>query len=288
MPSYAASGIIYAKATPANLAVAISPSGGTDEQITDRINPPTLETGKITASVSTNVVTGVDVDFETDCKAGEYLFAYGAGAVPVLVGRIANVSGPNQLTLTADAASDADEAPYGVMKVLLATNENILIRVPAIPLNKTQIYIPNWAAMRVRPFDENQYNDPATYTSISQYSEVGVPVVIDNSPGNIPFLIQPYNRFTVYTNSNVSFCWRELNELPNFIFALYNPYGNNSQQNLSSSTMFKLFTTETIPGLLVSTNYLTTGLAAAGYYVKTIPSTTSTAGGSAQQAATNG
>jgi hypothetical protein len=266
MATYAASGIIYAKATPANLAVAISPLGGRDEDITDRINPPTLETGKITASVSSDVVTGIDVDFERDCKAGEYIFAYGAGAVPVLVGRILSVDGPQQLTLTGDASSDADEAPYGLMKILLTTNENILIRVPRIPLNEKDSWIPNWSAMRVRPFDANQYNDSTTYTSLTQYSETGVPIVIDSGT-NVPFLIQPSNRFTVYTSGSISFCWRELRELPNFIFAVYNPFGNNSQQNLSGATMYKLFTTEQIPGLLVTTNFSASTLAAAGYSV---------------------
>ena len=270
MPSstlYAASGIIYAKATPANLAVAISASGGTDEEITDRINPPTLETGKITASVSSPTVTGVDVNFERDCKAGEYIFAYGAGAVPVLVGRIQSIDGEQQLTLTEDASSDADETPYGLMKILLSTNENILIRVPRIPLNEKQSYIPDWSAMRVRPYDANQFNDQTTFTSLSQYSETGIPVVIDGSPTNIPFLIRPSNRFTVYTSGSYRFCWREQRELPNYIFAVYNPFGENSQQNLSGGTMYKLFTTELIPGILVQTNFSASVLEVAGYSV---------------------
>ena len=266
MATYAASGIIYAKATPANLAVAKSPLGGIDEDITDRINPPTLETGKITASVSSAVVTGVDTDFETDCNVGEYIFAYGASAVPVLVGRILSIDSEFQITLTEDASSDADSTPYGVMKTLLTTNEDILIRVPRIPLNEKDSWIPNWSAMRVRPFDANQYNDPATYTSITQYSATGVPVIIDSGT-NIPFLIQPSNRFTVYTNGNFKFCWRELRELPNFIFAVYNPFGVSSQQNLSGATMYKLFTTEQIPGLLVTTNFSASTLAAAGYSI---------------------
>jgi len=266
MPTYAASGIIYAKATPSNLAVALTPSGGTDEQITDRINPPTLATGKITADTASDVVTGVDVDFTTDCEVGEYLFAYGAGAVPVLVGKIASIdSGGQQLTLTANASSDADEAPYGVMKTLLKTNENILIRVPRIPLNNNQSYIPDWASMRVRPFGVNDFNDPSI-TEITQYSSSGVPVDIGGGT-NIPFLIEPYNRFTVYTNNNVSFCWRDVREFPNFIFALYNPYGNNSQSNLNAATMYQIFTVSQIPGLLISTNYLTNGLKNAGYFI---------------------
>lgn len=276
MATYAASGIIYAKATPSNLAVALTPSGGTDEQITDRINPPTLETGKITASTSSSTVTGIDTDFETDCKVGEYLFAYGSSAVPVLIGRIDDISGPRQLTLTSEAASDADEAPYGVMKTLIATNENILIRVPRIPLNNFQSYIPNWAAMRVRPFDKNQYNDPTLYTSITQYSQVGVPTVIDAGE-NVPFIIEPYNRFTVYKGNNVTFCWKDAREFPNYIFALFNPFGTNGQQNLSSSTMYRLFTTEQIPGILITTNYLTNGLAAAGYVID-VPTGSSTPG----------
>jgi len=277
MPTYAASGIIYAKATPSNLAVALSPSGGTDEQITDRINPPTLETGKITSSTSSPTVTGIDVNFETDCKAGEYIFAYGAGATPVLVGKIQSIDGPQQLTLTTDASSDADEAPYGLMKVLLKTNESILIRVPIIPLNDKQSYIPNWAAMRVSPYGQNQYNDNATYTAITQYSKTGVPVVIDSGT-NIPFIIEPYNRFTVYSSKDVTFCWKDVREFPKYIFALYNPFGNNSQQNLSPATMYELFTQEQIPGILISTNYLTSGLVAAGYTLDTqlsSPGTTS-------------
>lgn len=275
MATYAASGIIYAKATPSNLAVALSPSGGTDEQITDRINPPSLETGKITASTSSNTVTGIDVDFESDCKVGEYIFAYGAGAVPVLVGRIASIDGPQQLTLTDDAASEADEAPYGLMKILLATNENILIRVPRIPLNNNQSWIPNWAEMRVKPYDRNQFNDQTTYTSLTQYSETGIPTVID-SGANAPFLIEPYNRFTPFTSNNNTFCWRETREFPNFIFALYNPFGNNSQQNLSAATMYKLFTTERIPGVLITTNFQVATLRAAGYTINEILTPTNT------------
>lgn len=266
MPTYAASGIIYAKATLSNLAVALSASGGTDEQITDRIDPPSLETGKITASTASDIVTGIDVNFENDCKAGQYIFAYGAGATPVLVGKIDSVDGPLQITLTDNASSDADEAPYGVMNQLIKTNENILIRVPRIPLNSTQSYIPNWAEMRVKPNDQNQYNDPSTYTSMVQYSENGTPIVINNTPVNVPYIIEPYNKFIVYRGTaNTLFCWPEVRDFPNYIFALFNPFGNNAQQNLNPSTMYKLFTTVQIPGLLISTNYNTNQLIAAGY-----------------------
>lgn len=272
MPTYTTSGIIYARATDANLAVARSASGGTDEQITDRIDPPTLSTGKITASTASNIVSGVGTDFENDFQAGQYLFAYGAGAAPVLVGRIDSVDTPTQITLTANAASDADNAPCGQMRMLIKNNESILIRIPRIPVNSNQSWIPNWKMFRLPQYTDYDYNN-SNVASITQYSETGVPIVI-GAGVNIPFTVKPQNKFVTFTSSTDVFCWRSPQDFPNFLFALYNPYGDSASNNLAAGTMFKLFTNETIEGLLISPNYSTNNLYAAGYSVPRFIDTT--------------
>lgn len=278
MPTYITSGIIYARATDANLAVARSASGGTDEQITDRIDPPTLSTGKITANTASNIVTGVGTDFETDFQAGEYLFAYGAGAAPVLVGKIDSVDTPTQITLTTSASSDADNAPCGMMRKLIKNNESILIRIPRIPVNANQSWIPNWAKMRMPNYNQFDFNN-SNVAYLNQYSDTGVPISI-GAGVNIPFTILPQNKFVTFTSSTDVFCWRSTQDFPNFLFGLYNPYGDSSSNNLAAGTMYKLFTSEIIEGLLISANYSTNNLYAAGYqvprFIDTTPSTNTT------------
>lgn len=278
MPTYAATGIIYARATESNLAVAATASGGRDEDITERIDPPTLATGKITATTASPTVTGVNTNFLSDFEDGEYLFAYGTGAVPFLVGKIESRDSDTQITLAGNASSDADDAPCGKMRELIKNNESILIRIPRIPLNERQSYIPNWASMRGQPFTAQSYNNQNLYTNITQYSASGTPTVIGGGT-NVPFLIKPLNIFKTYTANNTIFCWQSTSEFPNFLFALYNPFGDNGQQNLNPSTMYKVFTSELINGVLITSNFQTLDLFDAGYSVPRVITPTTTAGG---------
>ena len=249
MVNYSVSGIIYAKVTPENLAIANGLTGvGT---LTDVITPPSLLDGKITFSTSSTSVDGTDTDFQTDLLEGDYLFAYTAAGVPALVGKISSINSITSLTLTAEASYNSPDVPrnYGSSSFFIRSNESILMRVPAVPVFNVpnNIMIPSWANFRL-PVTSQVYgtNNPLV-SAVSQYSESGQPLIIDGSPVNVPFTIMPITKIYTSRANGVT--------LPSFIFAEINFFGQNTQE-LIASTMYNLFTNSIIPGEQIGVRYL--------------------------------
>lgn len=112
MAEYTAPGIIFAKATDSNLAIARTDTGGSDADITDRINPVTLAQGVITTSwanltsgtfssvTSPNQINGSSTAFITQIDPGDRLY-YLDVTIYKYVGTVASVQSNTLLTLTA-------------------------------------------------------------------------------------------------------------------------------------------------------------------------------------------
>jgi len=252
--NYSVSGIIYAKPTTENLAVANSISGV--GELTDVITPPSLLDGKITFSTSSSSVTGTDTDFQTDLLEGDYLFAYTATGVPALVGKIDTINSITSLTLTTDASYSSPTVArnYGSSSFFIRSNESVLIRIPAVPVFNVPntIMIPSWANFRL-PVTTNSFGtNNSAVSSVSQYSESGQPLVIDGTPTNIPFSIIPITKIYISQRNGVT--------LPSFIFAEINFFGAIVQE-LIASTMYSLFTNSIIPGEQIGTRFLPSGFA---------------------------
>jgi hypothetical protein len=123
MAQYTASGIIYARATPANLEVAITQSGGNEPDITERINPPTLAAGQITCVPFTGSGTLLDVstsggitsiegdgtNFVADFNVGQVLYAINAVGNYILLGTIGVIDDTTNLKLTGVAVNTPSE-----------------------------------------------------------------------------------------------------------------------------------------------------------------------------------
>lgn len=273
MPKYNVSDIIYARATPANLVIAATNNGGTrTSSIEEVIKPPSLATGKITCDTSSNTVTGTETTFKDQFKEGEYLFAYDSSGNPELIGQIANISNQTTLTLTEPALFTRTLKYVGSNKMMLKGSDSFLIRIPVVVSSRnangvvTQAYIPNFNEWRLPDniLGLNGYNNPDT-SNLVRYSNPGDVLSVDSpitTDNYIPFTIKSLNQFT--NGSQVDNVW-VLGAIPNYIWALVNPYGDDGNQ-MSQSTMFYLFTKTTFNnGLLATTNYPKKSLEEAGY-----------------------
>lgn len=268
MANYNVSGIIYAKATAANLALAGSATGGAEEDATDRISPPTILIGRITSSTATVLVTGVGTTFEDDLLPGEYLFSYDFSGVPSLVGKIQAINSQSQITLTSEASTDVDSRPFGSSLSLIRNNDSILIRIPAVASPGVNNYIiPDWKNMRLAPKVPASYNDE-NITQMFQYTDAGEPLII--SAGNVyaPFTITPRNLITSYVVGGVSKVFSTAASLPSFLWAQLNPYGDNGVDVLAPATIYRLFTLGAgLPGISISPQMNASILVNAGYNV---------------------
>jgi len=269
--TYTAAGIIFAKATDANIAVAKT-LNATQDSLTDVFSPVTLATGKITtATTNSEVIEGTATAFLTDFAAGDYLFYYTASASPILLGRIASVESDTQITLTADSpvAIGATPGAYcGKTNTVIGASENIIIRIPVVPHSVAngaiaQIAMPNWNGYRIPPAVTSSDN-LTTSSSMATYSKINNPAEATNSPVNVPYTIEPIWEYAVATVNDTVFATAA--SFPNFAYALLNPNGNSSIQ-LAANTLYKMFAEESFNnnGIIVSVNYPYSNLIAAGY-----------------------
>ena len=267
--NYIAAGIIFAKATAANKAVALTNNAAVNS-LTDVFNPVTLATGKITtAGTGSAVIEGTSTAFLTDFSAGDYLFYYTAGASPVLLGRILTVDSNTQITLTENSPVTITATPgayCGKTNTVISAFEEILVRIPVVPISPTQIAMPYWNGYR--EFPEASSDNLISSSKMETYSQVNNPAQISGSPVNVPYTITPIYNYAIAPVTNTVFLTTA--SFPNYAYALLNPYGNSSVQNLAANTLYKMFASETfqIPennGIIVSANYPFANLRAAGY-----------------------
>lgn len=274
MPQYNVSGIVYCRATDANLAIAYTNNGGTsDSIIEDVIAAPSLATGKITCSTGSATVSGTATTFVSQqLRVGQYLYAYSASGVPELIGQIASITNNTTLTLGENALLSRTLKNFGSSQNKLAGFESILIRIPVVVnatdsnANVTSGIIPDFREWRLPNNSQgvDGDNNPSS-SNLVRYSNPGDPVSIDSTPtdaNNIPFTITSLNKFSPGTRSE--FVWT-VGAIPNYIWARIDPYGRDGE-SLPQATMFYLFTATTFPnGLVATVDFFRNNLRIAGY-----------------------
>jgi len=264
---YTASGIVFAKATAENLAIARTQSGiGT---LNDVIEPVTFAQGLINITSASTAITGTGTAFKTDFSAGQFLFYYDNEGDPVLAGKIAGVASDTSMTLTESATVSKTLVNCGMSSVILSTSDNILIRIP-VPLTgygPNVAVIPNWNVYKnlVTGFNNTSSNTLEQYSIISRPQEAATPPLV-----NIPYTITPVYNFQSYeavvAGQKVTLYWQAATNFPSFCFAVFNPNGD-ADSKLAASTLYKLFASETFPlnGIRVTLAYNPSLLSQAGY-----------------------
>lgn len=275
--TYNFSGIVFAKATDANLAVA-KKTNSTASELTDIFSPVTLATGKIiTASTSSAVIQGSATEFLTDFENGDYLFYYDSTATPFLIGRIQTRNSNTQITLTGNSSVTISTTPTsgqlyptfcGKTSTIIGLNESVVMRVPVFPYGQAQAIMPNWNKFRLQS-QPSSYNNPAN-VSIVTYSAINNPTGPGTSQ-NISFTITAATDFTYVSTG--AFRYTFLNAtvanggFPTFVYAILNPYGDSTVDSLPPNTLYRLFANENFNqnGILVSPTYPELFLQASGY-----------------------
>lgn len=263
--TYTATGIVFAKANANNIAIANTQTGVGN--LTEVIDPVTLEVGKITSD-GTTTITGIGTDFNST-MVGKYLFYYDETGTPALLGKVASVATTNSITLVASSLSTQSTPVYfGLSSNIVAGGENLLIRIPCVPQQTGSIFMPRWNAYRTIANDAASFNSSAA-TNLNRISPVKNPGTII-SDVNISFTLKAiygYAKFDLVSgNEKVTSVFASNTDLPQFCFAEINPYGN-SGQSLPPYSLFKLFANERFGnnGILVTTNYPFSNLAQSGY-----------------------
>jgi hypothetical protein len=272
---YTASGIVFAKATEANLQVAKLINASADA-LTDIFTPVTLATGKIlSAATNSPIVQGVNTDFENDFLQGDYMFYYTAGAQPVLLGKIANVDGPTQITLTANSPVGISATPTGGQlystycgktKTLIGTTEQIIMRIPVVTKAPGQIWLPNWNAYRITANELTSFNK-ASSVSMATYSQINDPSQSAVSPVSVQFTIKAIWEYPKITTGGNQYVFANQSLFPNYAYALLDPYGDSLTQSLPANTLYKMFANESFAenGILATVNYPVLFLTTSGY-----------------------
>lgn len=257
-------GIRYSRVTSANLNVARGTgviSGPLGDFVSDFIEPPTVETGLISASTGSPTVTGVDTNF-TSALIGQFLYGYDGFNNPFLIGLVSAVGSTTSLTLSANASANATSRPFGASYSLITTNESVLVWVPSNAPNPTSTYLPDYTFWRQSPSSNIQSFNNTRVSQLERYTDAGSLTAIDSTPENINFTIEPTNRFPQGANS--SLYWNTAADLPTWTAALLNPNGNLGI-TLAATTMYRWTTQEALESILVAPGTSKSTLTAAGY-----------------------
>lgn len=264
---YTASGIVFAKATAENLAIANTQSGiGT---LNDVIEPVTFAQGLINITNGSTAITGTGTAFLSDFSVGQFLFYYDNEGDPVLAGKITSIANDVSMTLSENATVNKTLVNCGMSSIVLSTSDNIIIRIPVAltGFGPNVAVIPNWNAYKnlVTGFNNTSSN------TLEQYSITGIPQEAATPPlVNIPYTITPVYNFqsfdTTVAGQKVTLYWQAATNFPSFCFAVFNPNGD-ADSKLAASTLYKLFASETFPlnGVRVTLSYNPGLLSQAGY-----------------------
>jgi hypothetical protein len=241
-------GIFYARVNTANLTIAQSNSGGVVGGYSDVILAPSSITGPITSSTASASVTNAGTDFTND-MVNKFLWQFDINGNPILVGQILTVNSSSSITLTANASSTATARPFGVSYTLITTRESVIVGVPVTPQDSSSVWITDFTAWRQSPSNiATTYNEP-TVSQLVRYSNAGTPLVIDSTPDNVAFTIEPLQVFQAGIGSGTY--WQDAASLPTTNTALLNPFGGTGIM-LSALTMYRWRTEELLASELVS------------------------------------
>lgn len=261
-------GVTYAKATPANLAIANSPRGIGD--LEEVITPVSLAQGVIDTTNGNTAVNGVGTNF-TNVLVGQYIYYYNTAGEPVLLGKVLTVTSSVSLTLTANATVNNNDVYYGFTSTILGRRDEILIRIPVVAQQGSSVVIPYWDNYReINDGDSLTWFNDSSTNALDRVSQIGSPITPASPVVNIGYTIEPLYGWVPTTitsvGQQVQVYFTSTGAFPQFCFAKLNPYGD-SEQPLPANALYKLFANENfaLNGLVVTTNYLRSQLELAGY-----------------------
>ena len=271
MGNYTSPAINYYRINANNTALAQSNSGGSANAPTEEIAAPVASPGAF-SSYSTGsgvyTITGDSTNFNlfavnqylyyTDVATGDYK----------LVGQIAtiNVSGLT-LTLTAGAVNEPDaNSVLSAAYALITNNESIYMRIATIAgqANGTQD-IPNFGVGYWRQAPNITGLNNTAQSSLVRVSNVGTPLSNSATTENIPFTFVTMNQFITATSiATGTTYFRSTADFPAYIWIRVTPQIGSST-SLSSQTLYRFTTQETMQALTIQAGTSAATLQNAGY-----------------------
>jgi hypothetical protein len=267
MGTYTSPAINYYRINATNTALAQSNSGGGSptEEITAPVASPgtfsSYDSGTLTINGSATTFNSFAVGqylYYTDTTTGNY----------VLVGQIATIALDGlSLTLTADATNQpVSNSVLSAAYALITNNESIYMRIQTTTgdANGTQ-NIPNFGLGWWRLNNGLTGTNNRDQSSLTRVSSVGTPLVNAGTEQNIPFTFVTMNQFTVAaTTTTGTTYFRSTLDFPAYIWIRVTPQIGSST-SLSSQTLYRFSTLETMEALIIQAGQSGTSLQAAGY-----------------------
>lgn len=262
MPTNYNSSVTYWRVNANNNAIATSASG--DGVATEQIESPVVGGLYASGSATTTIIGQSGADF-TLFDEGQYLYYIDNSGNYVLMGLIDTIDSATQLTLTANStgtpiANQTLVAGYS----LITSTESIFIRlqVAVNQNNANQRDIPDFSAWRTASGVANPSNN--TYSRLEQVSSVGSPL----TPATVttqPFTFQTMNILSSYVVGSARLYFQTTTAFPAYIWIKATPRPTNNTSSLSSQTMYRWATEETIPAATIYVGTPESILSTAGY-----------------------
>lgn len=259
--------INYYRVNQNNQAIAASSSGATAGP-TEEIAAPLASAGTF-SSIAGNVITGSTspaTTFNSTFAEGQYLYYIDNSGNYVLVGQIDTITDFNTLTLVAGTLvnTPTSNPVLAATYSLITSTESFYIRVAtdktSVGLGANEAYIPDLSLWR-QTSSATALNN-LSITRMQAVSNVGVPTSDAATLTDIFYTLAVQNTFTPgqpLLSSPTS--WNSLSDIPDYIWLLANPV-----TDLSSITMYRISTEESLVALTVTPRTLNSVLRTAGYF----------------------
>lgn len=265
MPTNYNSTVQYFRVNATNTAFATSNSGAgaATEEITAPVAGGTYSSGTQTI---TNQTAGAFSAFSVN----QYLYYKDSSTdAYVLMGQIQSIGSPaTTLVLTATTLETPSVGDSLVASYFLITNtESIYLRISTEVggnAGVNRVNIPDFSYWRTSANVTTGLNNPSI-TKLERISNVGTPVSEASPVENIPFTIQTMNAFTAGTGVNANNYFPSTTFFPSYVWIKITPATTNN--NLSSKTMYRFTTEESIPQLNLGINTPLATLQTAGYNI---------------------
>jgi hypothetical protein len=260
----------YYRINANNTALATSNSGGAanapTEEITAPVNGCTYDSGASGATIEGTASGGQDFN---DFSVNQYLYYIDSttGAY-VLMGQIESITDADTLVLYDNSLAVPTSGDQLVASYFLITNtESLYMRIATEvggSAGTNKMNIPDFSKWRTSSDVVAGLNN-TNITKLEQISNVGTPVSEASPTVNIPFTIQTMNVFTTGTGTNANNAWPSTASFPSYIWIKITPATTNN--SLSSKTMYRLTTEETVEAYNASINTAISVLQTKGYNI---------------------
>lgn len=255
--------VTYWRVNANNNTIATSPSGtGVG---TEPIEAP-IAGGLYSSGSGTTTIIGVSPGSNFNVfDVGQYLYYIDNNGDYVLMGLIDTIDSATQLTLTANSTgSPSGNETLVAGYSLITSTEAVFIRfATAANVDPSKRDIPDFSTWRVSAGEGGLNN--GVYSLLEQISNVGAPLTIAGTATSIPFTFQTMNVFSPYTSGSNTLFFQTTAAFPQYIWIKATPRPTNNTNSLSSQTMFRWTTEETIPAVAIYAGTPLSTLSSAGY-----------------------